>query len=69
MTFKEYIAERTIGEVLHFKCDCLFPMDFTGRIIGYHISSGCIIFHVQSDSDNKVIEIGENHPNMTVEEK
>ena len=64
--FKEYIAQNLIGKKLHFKCDCIFPMDFIGIIKGYSISNNEMIFDV--DKDGKIIQIGENHPKLSIEE-
>lgn len=64
--FKEYIASSFINKKLHFKCQCLFPLDFVGTIKGYKIQGDEIVWKV--DRDGKIIDIGINHPNMTVEE-
>lgn len=62
--FKTYIADSLIGSSLHFKCDCIFPMDVDGIIKDYEIIDGEIIFKVLVG--NKIISIGENHPKMMV---
>lgn len=62
--FKTHIADRLIGSSLHFKCDCVFPMDVDGIIKDYEIIDGEIIFKVLVG--NKIISIGENHPKMMV---
>lgn len=67
MIFKDYVARQLINKKLHFKCDCLIPIDFSGTIVGYHINNNEIIFQV-IDENRKIIDIGENHPNMTVTE-
>lgn len=64
-SFKKYIAEQLVGKTLHFKCDCLIPLDHTGTIIGYEISGNEILFVV--NVGGKIIKIGENHPNLQVE--
>ena len=64
-SFKKYIAEQLVGKTLRFKCDGLSPLDHTGTIIGYEISSNEILFVV--NVDGKIIKIGENHPNLQVE--
>lgn len=64
-SFKKYIAEQLVGKTLHFKCDCLIPLDHTGTIIGYEISGNEILFVV--NAGGKIIKIGENHPNLQVE--
>ena len=58
------MAEQLIGTSLHFKCDCVFPMDIDGIIKDYEIIDGEIIFKVLVG--NKMISIGENHPKMMV---
>ena len=65
--FKKYIAEQLIGKTLHFRCDCLIPLNHTGTIVGYEISSNEILFTV--NVDGKIIKIGENHPNLQVEQR
>lgn len=63
---KEYTGEMFKGKRLHFKCDCLFPLDFIGTVRGYRINKEEIILQV--DRGGKIIDIGLNHPKMTVEE-
>lgn len=55
-----------IGKKLHFKCGCLVPLDHDGIIVGYSISSNEIVFDVEVDG--KIINIGENHPDLKVVE-
>lgn len=62
--FKDYIAKQLIGKKLHFKCDCLFPLDHTGTIKDYEIVNNEIIYIV--DVEGRIIKIGENHPNLQV---
>ena len=64
MNFKEYIAAQLLNQTLHFKCDCLFPMDFIGEVIGYRVENNEIIFKIKKNE--KTIEIGENHPKLTI---
>lgn len=66
MIFKDYIATEMIGKKLHFKCGCLVPLDHDGIIVGYSISSNEIVFDVEVDG--KIINIGENHPDLKVVE-
>jgi hypothetical protein len=63
---KKYIATQFIGKKLHFICDCLIPIDSVGIIKDFEISNNEIIFIV--DVSGKLIKIGENHPNLKVEE-
>ena len=65
-TFKNYIAQQLIGKKLHFKCDCLFPLDHTGIIKDFEISNNELVFLV--DIEGKIIKIGENHPNLYIAE-
>jgi hypothetical protein len=62
--FKQYIAKQLIGKRLHFKCDCIFPIDKIGTVVDYEIISNEIIFII--DVGGKVIKLGENHPNLYV---
>lgn len=64
MQFKEFIAKQMIGKKLHFKCDCLFPIDAVGTIMSYVIENNEIIFKVAVE--NKFIDISENHPKLNV---
>ena len=63
-TFKDYIAQQLIGEKLHFKCDCLFPLNHIGIIKDYEIINNEVIYIVEVNE--KIIKIGENHPNLLV---
>ena len=64
ISFKDYIAKEFIGRRVHFKCDCLFPLDHVGMIKDYEINSNEIVFIV--DVGGKIIKVGENHPNLQV---
>lgn len=64
INFKNFIAEQLIGKKLHFKCDCLFPLDHIGVIKDYEIVNNEIVYVV--DVNNKLIKIGENHPKLQV---
>lgn len=61
---KKYMAAQFIGKRLHFKCECLIPIDSVGIIKDFEISNNEIIFIV--DVNGKYIKIGENHPNMYI---
>lgn len=65
MQFKEYIAKKFIGDQLRFRCDCIFSFDVVGKITDFEIVSNEIVFLV--DVDGKIMRIGENHPNLTIE--
>lgn len=62
--FKDYIAHQLIGKSLHFKCNCIFPLDTIGKIINYELIGNEIVFLV--DVGDKQIKIGENHPNLYI---
>lgn len=64
MTLKDTMAKSMIGRTYRFKCDCLFPMDFVGKIVDYEISNNEILFTV--NNNHKIIKIGENHPNLEI---
>jgi len=64
--FKNYIGETLKGKKLHLTCDCLFPIDVTGVVVGYSTSSDEVIIHV--DVGGKIIQFGSNHPKLKVEE-
>lgn len=56
-----------VGKTLHWYCDCLFKIDFVGKIIGYK-KGPTTTFIVQDLETGKLIDIEETHPNMVVEE-
>ena len=64
---KSYIAEGFVGKTFRFKCDCLLNIDIVGVVKGWSLYQGEIIFEVYTDT-GKLIKIGENHPNMQIEE-
>lgn len=66
MELKNYLAEQLKGKRLHFSCNCLFPFDFVGVVKDYFIQNNEIVFNV--DKDGKIIKIGENHPNLFIED-
>lgn len=65
-SFKKYIAHEFVGKKLHFKCDCLLKLNHIGVIVDFEMVANEIVFIV--DVDGKIIRIGENHPNLYVEE-
>ena len=64
---KTYIADSMVGKRFHFKCDCLLNINLIGTIKGWSLHNGEIIWDVYTDS-GKFIKIGENHPNMNIDE-
>ena len=66
MKIKEYIAKTLIGKTFRFKCDCLIKMDIIGKVVDYEIVNNEILFII--NSSNKIIKLGENHPNLEIYE-
>lgn len=64
---KSYMANALVGKHLHFKCECLMNIDVVGVVKGWSQYHDEIIWDICTD-DGKIISIGENHPNMNVEE-
>ena len=63
---KDYIASQLIGKKVHFRCQCLFPLDFIGVVKDYTLSNDRIIWKVEREN-GKIIDIELNHPNMMIE--
>jgi len=66
MTIKDYLAAPLVGNTYKFKCDCIFPLNTIGTVKAYSVSGNEIIFKVDI-GDGKIIDIGENHPNLIIE--
>lgn len=64
---KTYMADTLVGKRLHFKCDCLLNIDVVGVVKGWSLYQGEIVWDVYMDS-GKIVKIGENHPNMFIDE-
>lgn len=64
--FKDYIASQLIDKKFRFKCECILPFDIIGIVKDYELNREEIIFIVEYN--NKTIKIGENHPNLLIEE-
>ncbi len=64
---KSYMADCLVGKKLHFKCNCLLNIDVVGIVKGWSMYHGEIVWDVYTDG-GKFIRIGENHPNMNIEE-
>ena len=64
---KSYMADSLVGKRLHFRCDCVLNIDMVGVVKGWSLYQGEIIWDVFTDS-GKFIRIGENHPNMYIDE-
>lgn len=66
---KDYIAEQFLGRTYHFKCDCLLALDIIGTVLDYTTTDHEIILHVSLISEKeKIVKLGLNHPNLTIEE-
>lgn len=63
---KTYLYNLLIGKKLHFKCDCIFPLDFVGVVKDIKRKGEHIMLVV--DNSNKLIEIELDHPKLSVEE-
>lgn len=63
---KDFIAESLLGKKARFVCNCTARFDAIGTIVSYWMSGNEIVFKIQT-ADGKLYDIGENHPNMTVE--
>lgn len=69
MDIKKYIAEQFLGNTYHFKCDCLMALDITGVVLDYSLTEHEIILHISLiDEEEKIVKLGLNHPNLTIEE-
>lgn len=64
MNIKDYIAKQLLGKTFRFKCNCLVKFDIIGKVVDYEIVNNEIIFII--NSNNKMIKIGENHPNLEI---
>lgn len=62
---KDVLAQTLKGKKVHIKCDCVLNMDFMGVVVDYKIKSNEIVWTIQTNG--KLIEIGENHPNLMIE--
>lgn len=62
--YKEYIAKQFVGKTVRFKCDCLVPMDITGKVIEADTSRSEIIYIVSVDNGKRTVKIGENTPKL-----
>lgn len=64
---KSYMADSLVGKHLHFRCDCVMNIDVIGTVKGWSVYQGEIVWDIYTDN-GKVISIGENHPNMFIED-
>ena len=61
---KDILGQYLKNKKVHVKCDCVLNMDFIGVVVDYKIKSNEIVWTIQTNG--KLIEIGENHPNLMI---
>ena len=66
MKIWDYIGSIFIDKEFHFQCDCLMKMDFVGRVVDYEKNQDEMVLVVSYK--DKIIRLGLNHPNLTIEE-
>lgn len=64
VSYKEFVAKQFLNKAVRFKCDCIVPLDVTGKVINFYLEKNEIIYIIESN--NKIIKIGENTPNLMV---
>ena len=64
VSYKEFVAKQFLNKNIRFKCDCIIPLDITGKVINFYLEKNEIIYIIESN--NKIIKIGENTPNLMV---
>jgi hypothetical protein len=64
VSYKEFVAKQFLNKTVRFKCDCIVPLDITGKVINFYLEKNEIIYIIESN--NKIIKIGENTPNLMV---
>ena len=62
VSYKEFVAKQFLNKSVRFKCDCIVPLDVTGKVINFYLEKNEIIYIIESN--NKIIKIGENTPNL-----
>jgi hypothetical protein len=62
VSYKEFVAKQFLNKTVRFKCDCIVPLDVTGKVINFYLEKNEIIYIIESN--NKIIKIGENTPNL-----
>lgn len=62
VSYKEFVAKQFLNKTVRFKCDCIIPLDVTGKVINFYLEKNEIIYIIESN--NKFIKIGENTPNL-----
>lgn len=64
VSYKEFVAKQFLNKNVRFKCDCIVPLDVTGKVINFYLEKNEIIYIIESN--NKIVKIGENTPNLIV---
>lgn len=64
VSYKEFVAKQFLNKTVRFKCDCIVPLDVTGKVINFYLEKNEIIYIIESH--DKIIKIGENTPNLMV---
>lgn len=64
VSYKEFVAKQFLNKNVRFKCDCILPLDVTGKVINFYLEKNEIIYIIESN--NKIIKIGENTPDLMV---
>ena len=62
--YKEFVAKQFLNKTVRFKCDCIVPLDITGKVINFYLEKNEIIYIIESQ--DKIVKIGENTPNLMV---
>jgi hypothetical protein len=65
VSYKEFVAKQFLNKTVRFKCDCIVPLDITGKVINFYLEKNEIIYIIESQ--DKIVKIGENTPNLIVE--
>jgi hypothetical protein len=65
VSYKEFVAKQFLNKTVRFKCDCIVPLDVTGKVINFYLEKNEIIYIIESQ--DKIVKIGENTPNLIVE--
>lgn len=64
VSYKEFVAKQFLNKTVRFKCDCIAPLDVAGKVINFYLEKNEIIYIIETN--NKIIKIGENTPNLMV---
>jgi hypothetical protein len=64
VSYKEFVAKQFLNKTVRFKCDCIVPLDITGKVINFYLEKNEIIYIIETN--NKIVKIGENTSNLMV---